>query len=360
MEKDYEMRIDFSDRNDAHARMIDMVGSGKRVVDFGCWTGFVARELKERGCYVTGIEIDPEAAEAARSVCDRVIVADLDTIDLSAALQGEEYDVGLFADVLEHLKEPSRLLVQMRDVLSSGGYIVASVPNIAHVSIRLMLLQGRFDYADTGILDDTHLKYYTRRSIGDLLETCGYIVDVMGWTEQRVSEEDLRAVLDPLKLANLEEVIEEFSTWEAVAFQYLIKACPASEEAQLQRLSEEKVQAERRVRVLERELEESERARADLKIANGHLESAKERLEKALEKAVGELEDSTEESRQYMRSLKDQIDKKDVYIRSLEAAVDERERSLQEKNRHMEALERSLKELESRVEQGQGRKRRRG
>lgn len=335
MEKDYEMLIDFSDRNDTHARMIEMVGTGKKVVDFGCWTGFVARELKKRGCYVTGIEIDPEAAEEARSVCDRVIVADLDTIDLAAALQGEEYDVGLFGDVIEHLKEPARLLAQMRDMLSSGGCIVVSVPNIAHASIRLMLLQGRFDYADTGILDDTHLKYYTRRSIGDLLEACGYIVDVMSWTENRVSEKDLHAVIDPLKLANLEKVVEEFSTWEAVAFQYLIKAFPASEEAHVQRLSEEKVQAERRVRVLETELDESQRERA-------------------------ELEDALEEAKQYIRTVKDQIDKKDAYIRSLEEAVEERERSLQEKNRRLEEMERSLRELESRGERGQGRKRGRG
>ena len=335
MGKDYERLIDFADRNDTHARMIEMVGTGKKVVDFGCWTGFVARELKKRGCYVTGIEIDPEAAEEARSVCDRVIVADLDTIDLSAALQGEEYDVGLFGDVIEHLKEPAGLLAQMRDMLSSGGYIVVSVPNIAHASIRLMLLQGRFDYEDIGILDDTHLKYYTRRSIGDLLEACGYIVDVMSWTENRVSEEDLHAVIDPLKLANLEKVVEAFSTWEAVAFQYLIKAFPASEEAYVQRLSEEKVQAEHRVRVLETELDEFQRERA-------------------------ELEDALEEAKQYIRTVKDQIDKKDAYIRSLEEAVEERERSLQEKNRRLEEMERSLRELESRGERGQGRKRGRG
>jgi SAM-dependent methyltransferase len=332
MEKDYEMLIDFSDPNDAHARMIEMVGSGKRVVDFGCWTGFVAKELKERGCYVAGIEIDPQAAEEARSVCDQVIVADLDNIDLSQALGGEKYDVGLFGDVLEHLKEPARLLVQMRELLSPGGYIVASVPNIAHISIRLMLLQGRFDYADTGILDDTHLKYYTRQSIGDLLEACGYIVDVMGWTENRLSEEDLHAVIDPLELANLEKVAEAFSTWESIAFQYLIKAIPASEEGYVQRLSEEKVQAERRVEVLETELDESLRGRTD-------------------------LEDSLEEARDYIRAVKEQIDKKDAYIRSLEEAVEERERSLQEQNRRIEEMQRGLRELESRVERGPGRRR---
>ena len=64
----YEAAIDFDDPNDTHARLIEMVGRDKRVLDFGCYTGFVAKELKGRGCTVVGIEIDPEAAEAARSV----------------------------------------------------------------------------------------------------------------------------------------------------------------------------------------------------------------------------------------------------------------------------------------------------
>jgi SAM-dependent methyltransferase len=334
MVKDYEMEIDFSDRNDAHAIMVEMVGTDKRVVDFGCWTGFVARELKRRGCYVTGIEVDPRAAEVARSVCDRVIEADLDTIDLRESLEGEKYDVGLFGDVVEHLKDPARLLRQMREMLSPGGYIVVSVPNIAHAGVRLMLLQGRFKYEDTGILDDTHLKYYTRQSIGDLLEACGYIVDVMNWTENRVSEEELRQALDPLGLANLEKVVEAFSTWEAVAFQYLIKAIPASEEGYVQRLSEEKVQAERRLKMLQAELEESLAGRT-------------------------ELEDELQEAKHYIQTIKDQIDKKDAYIGELEAGLGERERSLQELKRRVEELESGSRELGSGGER-EGRKRGRG
>ncbi len=191
MNKDYEKEIDFSDPNDAHARMVEMVGPGKRVVDFGCWTGFMARALKERGCNVTGIEVDAEAARTASEVCDRVVVADLDEIDLVAALQGENYDVGLFGDVIEHLKYPARVLRQMRGLLAPGGCVILSVPNIAHASIRLMILDGRFDYEETGILDDTHLKFYTRRSACDLLESCGYTIDVVDWTEQKVSEGEL-------------------------------------------------------------------------------------------------------------------------------------------------------------------------
>ena len=84
------------------------------------------------------------------------------------------------------------------------------MPNVAHASVRLALLKGQFDYEDTGILDDTHLKYYTRSSIGDLLESCGFMVDVVDWVEQLVSEEELHSTLDPLGLGNLEQVIARF------------------------------------------------------------------------------------------------------------------------------------------------------
>lgn len=316
MEKLYEKEIDFSDPNDAHAKMIEFVGSDRRVIDFGCWTGFVSRVLKERGCYVAGIEIDPQAAEGARGVCDRVVVGDLDELDLADVLEGEKYDVGLFGDVIEHLKNPGRVLAQTREVLLPGGYIVLSVPNIAHASIRLMLLKGEFNYEETGILDDTHLKYYTRESIGDFLESCGYMVDVMEWTEQKLPESHLRAALDPLELANLEEVVKAFSTWEAVAFQYIVKAFPADEEAQVRRLSEEKIQAEKRARELEKQLSEFSDQRKELAKA-----------------------------REYQQKLEESIDKKGNYIEQLEAAMVERDQIIHQKDAEAALLQERIEEL---------------
>jgi SAM-dependent methyltransferase len=364
MGKDYEKDIDFRDPNDTHTKMIEMVGFGKRVVDFGCWTGFVARHLKERGCHVTGIEIDPRAAEAAKEVCDRVIVADLDEIDLPSALDGDTYDVGLFGDVLEHLKCPQRVLGQMRGLLAPGGYIVLSVPNITHASVRLMMLQGRFDYEDTGILDDTHLKYYTRKSIGDLLESRGYMVDVMDWTEQRVSESQLRGALDPLGLINLEEVLRSFGTWEAVAYQYVIKAFPASEEEQVRRLSEEKVQAERKAKELESRLRELEKALVECRRSQTELEKVREHtrsLEKLLDEkethmkaleaniAEKELQQNAEltKAREHMRSLEDQIEEKSTYLKSLEETIREKERQIAELGGQVDAMKRRIEQLEA-------------
>ena len=294
MGKPYETEINLSDINNARTKQILLTGTDKRVIEFGCSTGYVSKVLKERGCYVVGVEVDPEAAEKAREVCDLVIVGDLDELDLAGELGGTTFDVGLFGDILEHLKYPQRALIQTRRLLAPGGYVVVSVPNIAHVSIRLALLKGEFDYEEMGILDDTHLKYYTRKSVVDLLEGCGYMVDELDWTEQRIAESRLRETLDPLGLANAEEIVKAFSSTEAVAFQYVIKASPAGEPGRMEKLSEEKVEAERRARYLEKEL-------GDLQLVVD-----------------------------YSRELEEMIGKKNDYIRDLEAAVSERDRVLQE------------------------------
>lgn len=321
-ESKYESEIDPSKDNTSHLKSIALVGSDKRVVDFGCSTGFVARVLSDNGCTVTGIELDADAAEKARAYCDRVIVGDLDELDLAEELGGQPYDVGLFGDVIEHLKDPRRVLVAMRDLLAPGGYIVLSVPNVAHASVRLALLKGQFDYEDVGILDSTHLRFYTRDSIGDLMESCGYLVDVMDWTEQKVSEDDLHEALDPLGLANLDEVARAFSEWEAVAYQFVIKAVPASEEDVVERLSEEKVQAERRLRVLEKEVAEYKRV-------------------------AESLEQQIAGAREYQKNIEAQVEAKDAYIVQLENAVAESRETLQQCELRISEMAAMVDELKS-------------
>lgn len=339
MKKYFIEEVDLSDDNSSHTKLLEMVDAGKRVIDFGCSAGHLSRVLKERGCYVVGIEMDEEAAGLAAEVCDRVIVGDLDRLDLVEVLQGEEFDVGVFGDVIEHLKNPRDVLVQTRGLLAPGGYVVLSVPNIAHASIRLMLLRGEFNYEETGILDDTHLKYYTRESIGDLLESCGYMVDVMDWTDQRISEHELREQLDPLGLSNVPEVIEAFSTWEAVAYQFVVKAFPASEEEQVKRLSEEKVQAERRLRVLEKENAGYEKIAEELKRKEAYASELEERVISIESASKKEMEKIGE----YSRMLERKIDEKDEYIVSLENTIKER-------NHRIEEMEREVRELKEQID----------
>ncbi len=113
-----------------------------------------------------------------------MIVGDAEKIDYAAELAGEEFDVVLFADVLEHLKEPGDVLRRVRPFVAENGVVIASIPNIAHGSVRLALLGGEFRYRDWGLLDDTHLRFFTRASIQDLFEETGYVVT--HWVRQRL------------------------------------------------------------------------------------------------------------------------------------------------------------------------------
>src|SRR5581483_4545746 len=106
----YDANFDPADENDSHACMLKLVGSNRRVLDLGCATGTLGAALRERGCHVVGVERDEGAAARAAEVLDRVIVADLETWDPRDGLDGETFDVVVFGDVLEHLRDPTEAL----------------------------------------------------------------------------------------------------------------------------------------------------------------------------------------------------------------------------------------------------------
>jgi 2-polyprenyl-3-methyl-5-hydroxy-6-metoxy-1,4-benzoquinol methylase len=140
------------------------------VLDVGAAQGLLSRELTARGWRVTAIEGDGEAAAAGAAACERMIVADLDRG--VPPLEGA-FDAIVCGDVLEHLREPTPVLAALTRQLAPGGDVVVSVPNIAHLWVRLSLAAGRFEYAERGILDRTHLRFFTRRSLGALLAGAG-------------------------------------------------------------------------------------------------------------------------------------------------------------------------------------------
>ncbi len=145
--------------------MLEMVGVGKRVLELGCSNGYMSRLLRQRNCQVTGVEADPLAATEARAYCEEVIVADLDARPLVDLLPGTPFDVAIFGDVLEHLRDPWRVFDETRAFLKPGSFAVLSIPNIAHGSVRLSLLRASFDYQPLGLLDSTHLRFFSLRSI---------------------------------------------------------------------------------------------------------------------------------------------------------------------------------------------------
>jgi 2-polyprenyl-3-methyl-5-hydroxy-6-metoxy-1,4-benzoquinol methylase len=141
-------------------------GHGRRVLDVGAADGVLSRHLTARGWKVTALEADPAAAAAAQPHCERVIVADLAA---GVPALDSPFDAIVCGDVLEHLAHPAPALRSLGRALAPGGVVVMSVPNVAHLWMRLSLLAGRFEYAERGILDRTHLRFYTERSLRALL-----------------------------------------------------------------------------------------------------------------------------------------------------------------------------------------------
>jgi 2-polyprenyl-3-methyl-5-hydroxy-6-metoxy-1,4-benzoquinol methylase len=173
--------VPFNERpHGGHAKLLALVGEGKRVLDVGCSSGYLARPLVARGCTVVGIERDPAAAELARAVCEEVLVGDVESLELP--FERGSFDVVLCGDLVEHLRDPGAFLERARPLLRADGRLVLSTPNVANWANRLGLLAGRWTYSDRGILDRTHLHLFTRASLVETLEDAGYDVAEIDYT----------------------------------------------------------------------------------------------------------------------------------------------------------------------------------
>ena len=182
-EEEYLKVVEHLGITDLGSPILTHIEPGARVLDLGCATGRQARLMRDRGCTVVGVERDPDAAQQAGAWCERVIVCDLDVADLVAEVGSDRFDVIAAGDILEHLRDPAQLLRSSLGLLRPGGRVVASVPNVAHGSVRLALLTGTFSYEETGILDRTHLRFFTLESISALFESAGLEVVHVGRTE---------------------------------------------------------------------------------------------------------------------------------------------------------------------------------
>ncbi len=142
-----------------------------RVLEVGCGRGATLAWLKRTGrCeHTTGIELFDDAAEAARVVVDRVEAGNAESL-LAVVARAGRFDVVLCLDVLEHLVDPWAFVARICDVLAPGGVLIVSVPNVRHWRVSAALLfGGRWRYADAGVLDRTHLRFFTRESARELV-----------------------------------------------------------------------------------------------------------------------------------------------------------------------------------------------
>lgn len=151
-----------------------------RLIELGCGAGNTATAARAQGkCgWTCGIELCAEPAAQARSRLDQVILGDIE--QLAIDLPPSSFDVLLMSEVLEHLRDPARVLAKLRPLLRSGAIVLAGSPNVCHYSVLLMLLRGRWDYEREGIMDETHLRWFSPATYRQLFENAGYVVDHVG------------------------------------------------------------------------------------------------------------------------------------------------------------------------------------
>jgi SAM-dependent methyltransferase len=152
-------------------------GEGKRVLDVGCGNGYLGKILADRGYLVTGIE---QRGGTDRQFPPEVRLVEADLEHGIPALDGA-FDYAICADVLEHLRDPLKVLKQVRAILAPGGLLIASLPNSGNLYFRLVVLSGRFPQYDKGLFDKTHVRFYTWNGWRQLLDEGGFAI-------QRVDE----------------------------------------------------------------------------------------------------------------------------------------------------------------------------
>jgi len=176
----YDADIEKSGLSAERRLVLERVGQDKSVLEVGAHTGYFSDRLRLQGCRVTAVEMDPAAAQRAAARADHVIVGDIEDNKVRAQLV-ESFDVILYMHILEHLIDPWRVLRESRGMLKPGGSIIILIPNVAAWRVRKRLfLNGVFEYEDVGILDRTHLRFFTLDSARALVEEAGYRITF--WT----------------------------------------------------------------------------------------------------------------------------------------------------------------------------------
>ncbi|PWI57890.1 hypothetical protein BM613_06650 [Sulfoacidibacillus thermotolerans] len=178
-----------------------------RVLDVGCACGGLGLTLKNKGIsYVAGIELDKNAAIDAQSVLDQVWIGDAGKIQLP--FPNQWFDAMVFADVIEHVAQPQHMLKNLLPYLKENGYLIVSIPNVGHLEILHGLLQGTWTYQNAGILDRTHLRFYTLEEIARLFEQVGVAIEFIGMVQDSTPE--LEALLRELEALTVRLSLKSF------------------------------------------------------------------------------------------------------------------------------------------------------
>lgn len=176
----YEFTLNFDNPVSTHSIQARMVDRGTVILDVGCHAGTMGKALQEtKEVTAIGIDTDLEALEIANGRIHNAFDCSIEEEGWTEKIRARgfsDFDTIIFGDVLEHTRNPERILQEAKVLLKHKGNIIVSIPNVAYWRVRFGLMLGKWEYQDTGVLDRTHLRFYTRSTIRQLIETAGYEV----------------------------------------------------------------------------------------------------------------------------------------------------------------------------------------
>lgn len=201
--------------------------ASRRLIEIGCSTGALAREFRKIApdCDYLGVEIDADYAKLATRYCNRCVVLDVEEAEQSFWSENTDRDCWIFGDALEHLKDPWAVLAKVRQGLAPTGSIVACIPNAQHWSLQARLSVGDLRYAQSGLLDRTHLRWFTRQTIIEMFDQAGCVIQE-GFP--RIFDEPERARFLPAieLMAKQAGADPRIAVEDALPLQYVVRAVP--------------------------------------------------------------------------------------------------------------------------------------
>ena len=198
------------------------------IIEIGSGSGVLAKAIKHRSpaTHYIGVELDPEYSILSSRYCDLVLTDNIETPSKELRNFIQTTSAIVFSDVLEHLYNPWQTLKFLRSEISNECSIYASIPNIQHWSIIFGLISGNFDYADSGLLDRTHIRFFTKKTIISMFNDCGFEVKsisprIFNFPEQDKYLSLIKEVSEKLQIDKSTAVVN------SAAFQYTVHAIPA-------------------------------------------------------------------------------------------------------------------------------------
>src|ERR1035437_7633587 len=194
----YQRAVD-ADSHDSLAVIAQLIAPGQTLLDLGMGTGGLGQYLHQRHAIVAdGVTLNQAEADIARAWYRQTVVADLDRDRLDSLFGNQRYDCIVCADALEHLKAPQDLLAQCQALLKPGGRLITSVPNAAYCGLLAELIQGDFRYRTEGLLDNSHLRFFTRASLQRFFDECGWVMQSIQTTQRNLLVSEFRVAFDSL------------------------------------------------------------------------------------------------------------------------------------------------------------------